>query len=285
MATSFHSVAEALDDLANGRVIIVVDDENRENEGDLIGAAQFATPAMINFMATHARGLICLAMEGDRLDALDIPMMVSTNTDNNQTAFTVSVDADLKWGVTTGISASDRARTIQAILHPSTRPHDLRRPGHIFPLRSREGGVLKRAGHTEAAVDLAQLAGLYPAGVICEIQNPDGTMARLPQLFEYAATHDLKIITIADLIAYRLQHERFIQRESIAALPSEFGQFQVYAYRDILNKGEHLAIVKGNPSQFAQSEVLVRVHSECLTGDAFGSIRCDCRRQLQTALK
>lgn len=285
METSFHSVAEALADLADGRVIIVVDDENRENEGDLIGAAQFATPAMINFMATHARGLICLAMQGDRLDALKIPLMVSDNTDNNQTAFTVSIDAGDKWGVSTGISAGDRARTIQAILHPDTRADDLRRPGHIFPLRSREGGVLKRAGHTEAAVDLAQLAGLYPAGVICEIQNDDGTMARLPELRAYAKTFDLKIITIADLIAYRLQHERFVQRESVAAMPSEFGQFQVYGYRDSLNHAEHVAIVKGNPNTFRNSDVLVRVHSECLTGDAFGSVRCDCRRQLQSALK
>ncbi|MDX2272448.1 MAG: bifunctional 3,4-dihydroxy-2-butanone-4-phosphate synthase/GTP cyclohydrolase II [Cyanobacteriota bacterium] len=283
--TTFHSVPEALDDLKSGRVIIVVDDENRENEGDLICAAQFATPQIINFMAMEARGLICLSMQGERLDELRIPLMVGHNTDSNQTAFTVSVDAAPHFGVSTGISAADRSKTIQAIIHPKTQPEDLRRPGHIFPLRARDGGVLKRAGHTEAAVDLAILAGLYPAGVICEIQNPDGTMARLPELVEYGKKHDLKIITIASLIEYRLQNQRFVHRESIARLPSEFGEFQVYGYRDTLDQAEHLAIVKGDPSLFSTQEVLVRVHSECLTGDALGSLRCDCRRQLETALK
>ena len=281
----FHSLEAALEDLKAGRMIVVVDDENRENEGDLVCAAQFATPAVINFMAVYGRGLICLALPGSRLDELQIPLMVGHNTDPNQTAFTVSIDAAPHLGVTTGISAADRSRTIQAVINPLTKPEDLRRPGHIFPLRAREGGILKRAGHTEAAVDLAQLAGLYPAGVICEIQNPDGSMARLPELVEYCQIHDLKMITIASLIEYRLAHERFVVRESVAHLPSQFGDFQVYGYRDTLNQGEHLALVKGDPETFAQQEVLVRVHSECLTGDALGSLRCDCRAQLEAALK
>lgn len=284
----FDSIAAALVDLKAGRAIVVVDDENRENEGDIICAAQFATPDMINFMAVEARGLICLAMTGDRLDELDLPLMVSGRTfedSNEQTAFTVSIDGALHLGVTTGISAEDRARTIQIAINPASKPTDLRRPGHIFPLRAKEGGVLKRAGHTEAGVDLAQLAGLYPAGVICEIQNPDGSMARLPHLIEYAKRHDLKIISIADLISYRLQHERFVKREAVADLPTQFGQFQVYAYRNLLDNTEHLAIVKGEPDHFKDRAVMVRVHSECLTGDALGSLRCDCRMQLQAALK
>jgi len=281
----FDSIAAALADLKCGKVIVVVDDENRENEGDLICAAQFATPDMINFMAVEARGLICLAMTGDRLDELDLPLMVTKNTDSNQTAFTVSIDASPAAGVTTGISAEDRARTIQIAINPATRPDDLRRPGHVFPIRAREGGVLKRAGHTEAAVDLARMAGLYPAGVICEIQNPDGSMARLPQLIEYAQTHNLKIISIADLISYRLQHERLIQQEAIADLPTEFGHFKIHAYRHTLDNSEHVAIVKGDPATFHDTPVLVRMHSECLTGDSLGSLRCDCRMQLQAALK
>ncbi|MBD1863509.1 bifunctional 3,4-dihydroxy-2-butanone-4-phosphate synthase/GTP cyclohydrolase II [Trichocoleus desertorum] len=281
----FDAIDAALADLKAGRAIVVVDDENRENEGDVICAAQFATPDMINFMAVKARGLICLAMTGDRLDELDLPLMVTNNTDSNQTAFTVSIDASPQLGVSTGISAEDRARTIQVTINPSTRPDDLRRPGHIFPIRAREGGVLKRAGHTEAAVDLARLAGLYPSGVICEIQNPDGSMARLPELIEYARTHQLRIVSIADLISYRLQHERFVGRETIAELPTEFGQFQIYAYRNALDNSEHVAIVKGDPSQFGDKTVMVRMHSECLTGDALGSLRCDCRMQLQAALK
>jgi 3,4-dihydroxy 2-butanone 4-phosphate synthase / GTP cyclohydrolase II len=279
----FDSIPDALHDLQSGRLVVVVDDENRENEGDLIGAAQFSTPEAINFMATHARGLICLAMTGDRLDQLDLPLMVNRNTDSNQTAFTVSIDAAI--GTSTGISADDRSRTIQVAIHPATKPDDLRRPGHIFPLRSRSGGVLKRAGHTEAAVDLARLAGLYPAGVICEIQNDNGSMARLPELVEYAKKHNLKLISIADLISYRLEHERFVHRETIAKLPSQFGDFNIYAYRNNLDNTEHVAIVKGDPSQFPDQEVIVRVHSECLTGDALGSLRCDCRGQLQSALK
>ena len=282
---TFDSIDEALADLKAGRAIVVVDDENRENEGDVICAAQYATADMINFMAVYARGLICLAMTGDRLDELDIPLMVRENTDSNQTAFTVSIDASLRVGVTTGISADDRAKTIQMTLDPTTRPSDLRRPGHIFPIRAREGGVLKRAGHTEAAVDLSLLAGLYPAGVICEIQNPDGSMARLPELIEYSKEHDLKIISIADLISYRLRHERFVHRETVADLPSQFGHFKIYGYRNLLDNTEHIAIVKGDPAEFADQSVMVRVHSECLTGDSLGSLRCDCRVQLEAALK
>ena len=280
----FDAIADALAAIRNGESIVVVDDENRENEGDLICAAQFATPQQINFMATEARGLICLAMEAQRLDALDLPLMVDRNTDSNQTAFTVSVDAGPENGVSTGISAEDRARTIQVAIHPGSRPADLRRPGHIFPLRAREGGVLKRAGHTEAAVDLARLAGLYPAGVICEIQNHDGSMARLPQLVAYARRHGLRLISIADLIRYRLDTERFVRRQAEARLPSAFGSFRAIGYRNELDGSEHVAIVKGHPEQ-APAPVLVRVHSECLTGDAFGSLRCDCRPQLEAALR
>ena len=282
---AFDSIDAALADLKAGHAVVVVDDEGRENEGDVICAAQFATPDMINFMAVEARGLICLAMMGDRLDALDLPLMVTKNTDSNQTAFTVSIDAASHLGVTTGISAEDRARTIQVAINPETQPGDLRRPGHIFPIRAREGGVLKRAGHTEAAVDLPRLAGLYPAGVICEIQNPDGSMARLPQLIKYAKEHQLKIISIADLISYRLKYDRFVHRETIAQLPSSFGNFQIYAYRNTLDNAEHVAIVKGDPAEFQDKPVMVRMHSECLTGDALGSLRCDCRLQLQAALK
>ena len=281
---SFDSIADALAAIRNGDSVVVVDDENRENEGDLICAAQFATPEQINFMATEARGLICLAMEGERLDALDLPLMVDRNTDSNQTAFTVSVDAGPENGVSTGISADDRARTIQVAIHPHTRPADLRRPGHIFPLRAKQGGVLKRAGHTEAAVDLARLSGLYPAGVICEIQNSDGSMARLPQLAAYAKRHGLRLISIAELISYRLDTERFVQRQAEAAMPSAFGDFRAIGYRNELDGSEHVAIIKGQP-QLAKEPVLVRVHSECLTGDAFGSLRCDCRPQLEAALR
>ena len=283
-AIAFDPIADALAAIRNGESIVVVDDENRENEGDLICAAQFATPEQINFMATEARGLICLAMEGERLDVLDLPLMVDRNTDSNQTAFTVSVDAGPENGVSTGISAEDRARTIQVAIHPTTRPADLRRPGHIFPLRAKQGGVLKRAGHTEAAVDLARLAGLYPAGVICEIQNADGSMARLPQLVDYAQRHKLKLINIADLIGYRLDTERFVRRQAEAAMPSSLCTFRAIGYRNELDGSEHMAIVKGHP-ETATGPVLVRVHSECLTGDAFGSLRCDCRPQLEAALR
>jgi 3,4-dihydroxy 2-butanone 4-phosphate synthase/GTP cyclohydrolase II len=236
-------------------------------------------------MAVQARGLICLAMTGERLDALELPLMVTKNTDSNQTAFTVSIDAAPHLGVKTGISAEDRAKTVQVAINPVTRPDDLTRPGHVFPIRAKAGGVLKRAGHTEAAVDLARLAGLYPAGVICEIQNPDGSMARLPQLFEYARQHNLKLISIADLISYRLKHDRFVHRETVCDFPSQFGTFQLYAYRNLLDQTEHIAIVKGDPALFDDQPVMVRMHSECLTGDALGSLRCDCRQQLQSALK
>jgi 3,4-dihydroxy 2-butanone 4-phosphate synthase / GTP cyclohydrolase II len=282
---AFDSIDSALADIQAGKLIVVVDDESRENEGDLICAAQFATAHLVNFMAVHARGLICLAMTGDRLDKLDLPLMVTENTDSNQTAFTVSIDASPSMGVSTGISAEDRARTIQAAISLQTKPTDLRRPGHIFPLRATNGGVLKRAGHTEAAVDLSQLAGLDPSGVICEIQNPNGSMARLPELIKYAEEHQLKIISIADLISYRLKHDRFVRRETITKLPTQFGQFEIYAYRNLQDNSEHVAVVKGNPADFQDKPIMVRMHSECLTGDALGSLRCDCRMQLQAALK
>ena len=280
---SFDSIADALGAIRNGECVVVVDDERRENEGDLICAAQFATPEQINFMATEARGLICLSMEGSRLDQLNLPLMVDRNTDANQTAFTVSIDAGPEHGVSTGISAEDRARTIQVALLPETKPMDLRRPGHIFPLRAKQGGVLKRAGHTEAAVDLSQLAGLIPAGVICEIQNPDGSMSRLPQLSNYAKQWGLKLICIADLIRYRLENERFVYRQACAELPSQFGGFKAIGYTNILDGSEHVALLKGKIDHLKEP-VLVRMHSECLTGDAFGSLRCDCRPQLEAAL-
>jgi len=279
----FDDIADALAAIRNGECVVVVDDEKRENEGDLICAAQFATPQQINFMATEARGLICLAMQGERLDQLDLPLMVDRNTDSNQTAFTVSIDAGPEFGVSTGISAEDRAKTIQVALNSQTRPIDLRRPGHIFPLRAKIGGVLKRAGHTEAAVDLSLLAGLSPAGVICEIQNQDGSMARLPELKTYAKERNLKLISIADLIHYRLENERFVYRQAIAKLPSLFGDFKAIGYKNELDGSEHVAIIKGDPENLKEP-VLVRMHSECLTGDAFGSLRCDCRPQLEAAL-
>jgi 3,4-dihydroxy 2-butanone 4-phosphate synthase / GTP cyclohydrolase II len=282
---AFDSIDSALTDIQAGKLLVVVDDESRENEGDLICAAQFATADLVNFMAVHARGLICLAMTGERLDKLDLPLMVTENTDSNQTAFTVSIDASPSMGVSTGISAEDRAKTIQAAISVNTKPSDLRRPGHIFPLRATNGGVLKRAGHTEAAVDLSQLAGLDPSGVICEIQNANGSMARLPELIEYAKEHQLKIISIADLISYRLKHDRFVRRETITKLPTQFGKFEIYAYRNLQDNSEHVAIVKGNPADFQDKPIMVRMHSECLTGDALGSLRCDCRMQLQAALK
>ncbi len=279
----FDPISDALAAIRNGECIIVVDDERRENEGDLICAAQFATPQQINFMATEGRGLICLAMQGDKLDALDLPLMVDRNTDENQTAFTISIDAGPENNVTTGISAEDRAKTIQVAINPSSKPEDLRRPGHIFPLRAKKGGVLKRAGHTEAAVDIAAMSGLYPAGVICEIQNPDGSMSRLPQLKEYAKEWGMKLVSIADLISYRFQNERFVYRKSDAILPSIFGNFKAYGYINELDGSEHIALVKQKSNKLNEP-VLVRMHSECLTGDAFGSLRCDCRPQLEAAL-
>jgi len=279
----FDPISDALAAIRNGECIIVVDDERRENEGDLICAAQFATPQQINFMATEGRGLICLAMQGEKLDSLDLPLMVDRNTDENQTAFTVSIDAGPEHNVTTGISAEDRAKTIQVAINPNTKPEDLRRPGHIFPLRAKKGGVLKRAGHTEAAVDIAAMSGLYPAGVICEIQNPDGSMSRLPLLKEYAKQWGMKLKSIADLISYRFQTERFVFRKSDAVLPSIFGNFKAYGYVNELDGSEHVALVKQKSSKLSEP-VLVRMHSECLTGDAYGSLRCDCRPQLEAAL-
>ena len=279
----FDPISDALAAIRNGECIIVVDDEGRENEGDLICAAQFATPQQINFMAVEGRGLICLAMQGDKLDDLDLPLMVDRNTDSNQTAFTVSIDAGPEFNVSTGISAEDRATTIQVAINPNTTPEDLRRPGHIFPLRAKKGGVLKRAGHTEAAVDLALLSGLYPAGVICEIQNQDGSMSRLPELSKYAKQWGMKLISIADLIRYRSENERFVFRKSATELPSIFGTFKAYGYVNDLDGSEHVALVK-EKSKTLNEPVLVRMHSECLTGDAFGSLRCDCRPQLEAAL-
>jgi len=279
----FDPISDALAAIRNGECMIVVEVERGENEGDLICAAQFATQQHINFMATEGRGLICLAMQGEKLDSLDLPLMVDRNTDENQTAFTISIDAGPENNVTTGISAEDRAKTIQVAINPNTKPDDLRRPGHIFPLRAKKGGVLKRAGHTEAAVDIAAMSGLYPAGVICEIQNPDGSMSRLPQLKEYAKQWGMKLISIADLISYRFQTERFVFRKSDAVLPSIFGNFKAYGYVNELDGSEHVALVKQKSSKLSEP-VLVRMHSECLTGDAFGSLRCDCRPKLEAAL-
>lgn len=276
----FNTIEEAIEDFKAGKILIVVDDEDRENEGDLVMAADKVTPEAINFMAMHGRGLICLPVDGERLDELDLPSMVSHNTDPHATAFTVSIDAK---ETTTGISAHERALTIQRVVNPETKASDLRRPGHIFPLRAKEGGTLRRAGHTEAAVDLARLAGLSPAGVICEIMNEDGTMARIPQLMEIAQQYNLKIVTIADLINYRRRNEKLIVRGGEAQLPTKYGDFRAVAYESLLDKQNHMAMVMGDVS--GNKPVLVRVHSECLTGDVFGSARCDCGEQLATAMK
>jgi 3,4-dihydroxy 2-butanone 4-phosphate synthase/GTP cyclohydrolase II len=278
---SFASIPDAIRDIRKGRMIIVVDDPDRENEGDLVCAASKATPALINFMARHGRGLICVPMTGDRLDQLRIAPMVENNQETRDAAFTVSVDAREK--VTTGVSAADRAQTIETLLEEGTKPEDLSRPGHIFPLRYREGGVLVRAGHTEAAVDLAKMAGLYPAGVICEIMNEDGTMSRMPQLKRFAAKHRLKMITIASLIEYRRRTERLVHRSVTAKLPTRYGTFVLHLYEDVLNKEHHLAIVHGDVD--GKKDVLVRVHSSCFTGDTLGSLRCDCGEQLHRALE
>jgi 3,4-dihydroxy 2-butanone 4-phosphate synthase/GTP cyclohydrolase II len=275
------SIPEAIEDIRAGRFIIIVDDQSRENEGDLAIAAEKVTPEAINFMAKHGRGLICLPITGQRLDELGIPLMVTNNTSRYSTAFTVSIEAKNK--VTTGISAFDRAETIKVVLDPDTKPEDLARPGHVFPIRAREGGVLVRAGHTEAIVDLAKLAGLYPAGVICEIMDEDGTMARMPQLEAMASKFDLKIVAIADLIAYRLRHERLVQRVTEARLPTKYGEFTAIAYKSLVDAAEHVALVRGDISN--GEPVLVRVHSECLTGDVFGSLRCDCGPQVEMALQ
>ena len=275
------SIPEAIEDIRAGKFIILVDDESRENEGDLAMAAQVVTPETINFMAKHGRGLICLPIIGQRLDELRIPLMVTNNTSRYSTAFTVSIEARDK--VTTGISAFDRAQTIKTVLDPNTKAGDLAQPGHIFPIRAKEGGVLVRAGHTEAIVDLARLAGLYPAGVICEIMDEDGNMARLPQLEAMASKFNLKIVTIADLIAHRLRHEKLVQRVTEAKLPTKYGEFTAVAYRSAVDTAEHVALVKGDISD--DKLVLVRVHSECLTGDVFGSLRCDCGAQIEMALQ
>jgi 3,4-dihydroxy 2-butanone 4-phosphate synthase/GTP cyclohydrolase II len=275
------SIPEAIEDIRAGRFIIIVDDESRENEGDLAMAAEKVTPQAINFMAKHGRGLICLPITGQRLDELGIPLMVTNNTSRYSTAFTVSIEA--KDRVTTGISAFDRAQTIKTVLDPNTKPTDIAQPGHIFPIRAKEGGVLVRAGHSEAIVDLARLAGLYPAGVICEVMDEDGTMARLPQLETIASKFDLKMITIVDLIAYRLRHEKLVQRVAEARLPTKWGEFTAVAYRSTVDAAEHVALVKGDISD--DEPLLVRVHSECLTGDVFGSLRCDCGAQIEMALQ
>jgi len=275
------SISEAIEDIRAGKFIIIVDDESRENEGDLAMAAEKVSPEAINFLAKHGRGLICLPIIGKRLDELGIPLMVTNNTSRFSTAFTVSIEAKNK--VTTGISAFDRAQTIKTVLDPNTKASDLAQPGHIFPIRAREGGVLVRAGHTEAIVDLARLAGLYPAGVICEIMDEDGTMARLPQLEDMASKFDFKIVTIADLIAFRLHHEKLVRRVAEAKLPTKYGEFTAVAYRSDVDAAEHVALAKGDVS--SDGPVLVRVHSECLTGDVFGSLRCDCGAQVEMALQ
>ena len=274
------SVEEALEDLKSGKFVIVVDDEKRENEGDLVMFAEKVTPSAVNFMIQNARGLLCMPVIGERLTELNIPLMVDAQSSaKHGTAFTVSVD----YGEgTTGISADDRSDTITAIINPKSRPEDFVRPGHLFPLRYQEGGVLARAGHTEAVIDLARMAGLYPAGVVCEIINSDGTMARMPELEEFSRKHDLKIISIAQIIAYRRRHEKFIEKVAEARLPTVHGDFQIMAYESRIEPGEHLALVMGHWQ--ADEPILVRIHSQCLTGDVFGSLRCDCGEQIKRAL-
>jgi 3,4-dihydroxy 2-butanone 4-phosphate synthase/GTP cyclohydrolase II len=275
------SISEVIGDIKAGKLVIIVDDEDRENEGDLALAAEKVTTEAINFMAKHARGLICLPITGERLDELRIPLMVGENTSKFSTAFTVSIEA--KHRVSTGISAADRAETIKAVINPKTKAEDIARPGHTFPLRARDGGVLARAGHTEAIVDLARLAGLYPAGVICEVMNEDGSMARLPQLEVMAEKYQIKIVTVAALISHRLRHERLVHRVAEAKLPTGHGEFTAIAYKSDIDPDEHLALVMGDIS--TEEPVLVRVHSECVTGDIFGSLRCDCGEQIALAMQ
>ncbi len=277
----FVSVPDAIEEIRAGRILVVVDDEDRENEGDLTIAAEKVTPEIINFMATHGRGLICLTLTPDRCDHLRLPLMSPTNTSNFGTAFCESIDA--RAGVTTGISAADRTRTILQAIDAECRPADLARPGHIFPLRAREGGVLVRAGQTEASVDLARMAGLAPAGVICEIMNDDGTMARVPQLREFCIRHGLKMISVAELIRYRMKHERFVRREAEGCIQTDFGDFRSIAYASDLNPEYHLALVRGEIA--GQEGVLVRMHSRCLFGDVFGSTACDCSRLVRSSLR
>jgi len=282
MKNEIHTIEEAIQDIRQGKMVILVDDEDRENEGDLTMAAEMVTPEAVNFMAMYGRGLICLSLTSEKVEELDLPLMTKQNEAAFGTAFTVSIEA--RHGVTTGISAADRATTILTAVKPDAKPYDVVRPGHIFPLRAGEGGVLHRAGQTEGSVDLARLAGLTPAGVICEIMNEDGTMARLPELTKFAKKHDLKIVTIRDLIAYRMQNESFVRRSAEARLPSSYGgDFRVVVYENDVDHKEHMALIKGeiNP----EDEVLVRVHSECLTGDVFGSKRCDCGDQLHDAMQ
>jgi 3,4-dihydroxy 2-butanone 4-phosphate synthase/GTP cyclohydrolase II len=276
----FATIDEALEDIRAGKMVVVCDDEDRENEGDLTMAAQFATPEAVNFMATHGRGLICLSLTPQRCDELGLDLMAAKNESPFETPFTVSIEA--REGVTTGISAHDRARTIQVAIDPESSPRDLVQPGHIFPLKSRAGGVLERIGQTEAAVDLARLAGLNPAGVICEVMNDDGTMARVEDLIGYCARHDLRMITVADLIAYRRRHDKLVERVVSTKLPTGFGDFEAVGYRELVGGKHHVALVKGEVD--GKDDVLVRVHSECLTGDVFHSLRCDCGEQLESAL-
>jgi len=276
----FNTIEEALEDIKAGKIIVVVDDENRENEGDLFIAAEKVGAESINFMAKYGRGLVCMPATRERLRELNIPSMVERNTDSYKTAFTVSIDSI---ETATGISAHERALTVLKVLDSKTREEDFRRPGHIFPLEAKDGGVLKRAGHTEAAVDLSKIAGLYPAGAICEIMNQNGTMARVPQLMEFVKEHDLKIITIEDLITYRRKNETYVQRISEAKMPTKYGEFKMVGYINILNGEHHVALIKGDVSD--GESVLIRVHSECLTGEAFGSLRCDCGDQLAAAMK
>jgi 3,4-dihydroxy 2-butanone 4-phosphate synthase / GTP cyclohydrolase II len=280
-STPFATIDEALEEIAAGRMLIVVDDEDRENEGDFVMAAEKVTPEAINFMARHGRGLICLPMRGERLDELHIPPMAATNTSEQGTAFHVSIGA--KGRITTGISAKDRAETILTVIDPATKPEGISMPGHVFPLRAKAGGVLERAGHTEAAVDLARLAGVTPAGVICEIMNEDGTMARRPELEAVASEHGLKMVTVADLIRYRRRTEHLVERVATVALPTRYGDFTAYGYTSLVDGWTHVALVAGDVD--GASDVLVRVHSECLTGDVFHSLRCDCGEQLEEAMK
>ena len=280
---SFDRVEDAIEDIRQGRIVIVADDEDRENEGDLVCAASKITPEIINFMAQYGRGLICTSLTAERTEALNLTPMTDSNTEYMGTAFTVAVDAHPRFGVTTGISASDRAKTIQVLVDPASQPGDLRRPGHMFPLKAAQGGVLRRIGQTEASVDLARLAGLTPAGVICEILNDDGTMARRPELESFAKKHNLRFITVAQIVSYRLAHERLVKRIAEASLPTPHGEFRVIAFENQLDHREHVALVKGAVE--GKKNVLVRMHSECLTGDVFHSLRCDCGEQLHAAMR
>ena len=282
MEFEFDNIQEAIEDYKQGKPLIVVDDEDRENEGDIICSAQMVTPEIINFMSQHARGLICLAISKEIAQRLDLPQMVEQNSEGMKTAFTVSIDAAEKYGVTTGISAFDRAKTVEVAIAPDAQPSDLRRPGHLFPCVARVGGVLTRTGHTEAVVDLARLAGHIPAGVMCEIMSNDGQMARRDELKKFAKEHNIKFISVEELIAYRLQSEKLIERSAVADLPTRFGHFKIYGYTNLLTKDEHVAIVKDD---FSDKTPLIRVHSECFTGDVMHSLRCDCQDQLHSALR